>query len=171
MRSILYSSDGGDYYDQEEADGYKERSKKKVKKDAIQLDGVLNELVRVPTSVRKEKDKMNMSTSDIAEPFQETVGHNSSIMSMYAAALADEAEISSKKQRKTQVPKSKLLGMAEAKRNLLKSQFKLGDFEDGNLDEMVIMGTNVLEKEIDHAKMIPSNMRVLVRKDSSLKEL
>ena len=69
MRSILYSSDGGDYYDQEEADGYKERSKKKVKKDAIQLDGVLNELVRVPTSVRKEKDKMNMSTSDIAEPF------------------------------------------------------------------------------------------------------
>ena len=90
---------------------------------------------------------------------------------MYAAAIADEDELESKRLRKSQIPEKMRRGMAEAKRSLLKEQFQLGDFEDGNLDEMVILGSNVLDKEIGHAKAIPGHIRVLVRKDSSLREL
>jgi len=45
--------------------------------------------------------------------------------------------------------------MAEAKRQLIKNQFALGEDHNGNLDDMVIRGCNVLQKEISAAKQIP----------------
>jgi len=42
------------------------------------------------------------------------------MMSMYAAALADEDELESKRLRKSQIPEKLRRGMAEAKRSLLK---------------------------------------------------
>ena len=74
-------------------------------------------------------------------------------MSMYASAIQDDRQ--SKTIRQSQIPKEKLLGMAEAKRQMIKSGFKLGDNHDGNLDDMVIRGSNVLRQEINHAKSIP----------------
>ena len=47
----------------------------------------------------------------------------------------------------------------------------LGDVEDGALDELVVRGSNVLEREISAAKSIPEQERLLVRCDSSIREL
>ena len=47
----------------------------------------------------------------------------------------------------------------------------ISEEHEGYLDDIYIVGSNVLQKEIDHAKSIPSHERVLIRKDSSLLEL
>ena len=47
----------------------------------------------------------------------------------------------------------------------------ISEEHEGYLDDIYIIGSNVLQKEIEHAKSIPSHERVLIRKDSSLFEL
>ena len=89
---------------------------------------------------------------------------------MYASALNDEIEPPTFRQ--SSLPKSKLLGLADAKRDLIKKEFHIGDMHDnGLIDDLVVHGSNVLTREINYAKSIPVNERVLVRQDSSLLEL
>ena len=40
----------------------------------------------------------------------------------------------------------------------------ISEEHEGYLDDIYIVGSNVLQKEIDHAKSIPSHERVLIRK-------
>ena len=54
---------------------------------------------------------------------------------------------------------------------MLKDQFLIGDIHDGDLDEMIVLGSSVLSNEINHARSIPMNERVLIRKESSVMEL
>ena len=42
---------------------------------------------------------------------------------------------------------------------------------DGNLEDLVVCGNNVLEQEVRHARQIPSKERVFVRTDSAMFEL
>ena len=55
--------------------------------------------------------------------------------------------------------------MVEAKRKKMVREFKLGEMHDGSLDEMIIHGQNILQKEIRHAWDIPARERVIVRTD------
>ena len=90
-------------------------------------------------------------------------------MSVYASTMQCENEYGSF--RKPVLSKERVLGIAEAKRKMLRKEFHLGAEHDGNLDEMVITGENVLRKEIKCARNIPAEDRVLVRRDESLMEL
>ena len=47
----------------------------------------------------------------------------------------------------------------------------IGEEHDGDLEEVYILGSSVLKKEIQHAQSIPSDERVLIRKESSVFEL
>ena len=47
----------------------------------------------------------------------------------------------------------------------------ISEEHEGYLDDIYVVGSNVLDKEIEHAKSIPGHDRVLIRKDSSLLEL
>ena len=67
--------------------------------------------------------------------------------------------------------KAKQLGIAQAKRAILKDQFLIGDIHEGDLDEMIVMGSSVLNNEINHARSISMAERVLIRKESSVLEL
>ena len=125
-------------------------------------------MIRVPRNLdRNFSDHDELGLSAIGP--HDTHGANTSTMSMYASALNDEQEPGTV--RKSSLPKSKLLGLADAKRSMIKRHFMVGDMHDGNLDDLVIRGSNVLESEISHAKSIPANERVMIRKESSLFEL
>ena len=47
----------------------------------------------------------------------------------------------------------------------------ISEEHEGYLDDIYVVGSNFLDKEIEHAKSIPGHDRVLIRKDSSLLEL
>ena len=135
MRSVMHSSDGGMEtianiiepmdtpadYDELDSTLHSAIRRPIVKKDSIQLDGMLDELIRVPASVTRSKEKKKRFDDQLSDIFGleergSKTGHNSSVMSMYAAALAHEEELSRPTIRQSQVPKSRLRGMAEAKR-------------------------------------------------------
>ena len=124
----------------------------------------------MPTSLervaKQEPESASISALNSAVEYLDV---NTSTMSMYASALNDE--IDHPTYRKPAISKSKLLGMATAKRDLIKKEFHIGEMHDGNIDDLVIRGSNVLNNEITFAKSIPSLERVLVRQETSLFEL
>eukprot|EP00353_Schmidingerella_taraikaensis_P016397 CAMPEP_0185619942 /NCGR_PEP_ID=MMETSP0436-20130131/52340_1 /TAXON_ID=626734 ORGANISM="Favella taraikaensis, Strain Fe Narragansett Bay" /NCGR_SAMPLE_ID=MMETSP0436 /ASSEMBLY_ACC=CAM_ASM_000390 /LENGTH=71 /DNA_ID=CAMNT_0028259877 /DNA_START=955 /DNA_END=1170 /DNA_ORIENTATION=- len=71
-------------------------------------------------------------------------------MSVYASAMNEGTEYGSF--RKSVLSKERKLGIAEAKRKMIRQDFQLGKQHDGNLDELVIRGQNVLKKEIRNAR-------------------
>ena len=90
-------------------------------------------------------------------------------MSMYASTVIYEQDQNTKRQ--PVLTRKKQLGIVQAKRALLKDQFLIGDLHEGDLDEMIVKGSSVLTNEINHARSIPMNERVLIRKESSVLEL
>ena len=54
---------------------------------------------------------------------------------------------------------------------MIKAEFLTGDLHDGNLDDLMIKGSSVLEREINHAQSIPSKERILIRNESSILNL
>ena len=61
--------------------------------------------------------------------------------------------------------------MADAKRKMIRAEFHLGEMHDGFIDDMVIKGESVLNREIRHAREIPVEERVMVRMDSELDKM
>ena len=89
---------------------------------------------------------------------------------MYAAALKEKAPQTTF--RRSQVPQRTLNGLSDAKLKFIKEEFLIGEqMHDGDLGEMIVLGSSVLSNEINHAKSIPSKDRVLIRKESSVFEL
>lgn len=125
------------------------KGKRKSAIEEIQLDGGLEEVIRVPQSL------LNSNLNSEFVPGESIIGGNtgnqgSTNMSMFASVMLSTDD--ENKLRKSQIPKQRQLGLAEAKRSLIQKNFFLGDHMDSsNLDEMVIRGSNVLENEIKAA--------------------
>lgn len=127
-----------------------ESPRRRQKYDKVELPGCIDELIRVPTS---SLYKTNSTRNDYAD--FDTFGNptpldrhmiTSTNMSVYASAIDAADEYGSF--RKSVLPKERQLGIAEAKRKMIKNEFHLGQEHDGNLDDMVIRGENILRKEI-----------------------
>lgn len=64
-------------------------------------------------------------------------------MSIYASVAKHENSVYSHL-GKTSLSKERALGMAEAKRKMIRRDFHLGEMHDGVIDDMVIKGESVL---------------------------
>ena len=91
-------------------------------------------------------------------------------MSIYASVAKHENSVFSNI-GKTSLSREMALGMAEAKKKMIRRDFHLGEMHDGVIDDMIVKGENVLQREIRCAREIPEDERVMVRKDSSLFDL
>lgn len=100
----------------EEAEAGVGARKRKLAIESIQLDGGLEEVIRVPQSLQNF-DAESVLGDYITEGNQ--TGHNvSTNMSMFASVIMDKGE-ESKKLRKSQIPMWRKLGLAEAKKTLI----------------------------------------------------
>ena len=90
-----------------------------------------------------------------------------SSQSVFAAALRDRTLVETTF-RQSGMSQKKVLGLSEAKISIIQKEFMTGDQYEGNLDDLVVLGSNKLKNEIKHARSIPEQDRILVRKESAL---
>ena len=75
-------------------------------------------------------------------------------------------------ERRSSLEKHKIRELADNKKNTIIKEFKIGDApEAGDIEELVVYGTNVLDKELDFAWSIPEDQRVMVRQEDLIEEL
>ena len=75
-------------------------------------------------------------------------------------------------ERRSSLDRHKIQELADNKKNTIMKEFKIGDApEAGDIEELIIYGTNVLDKELDFAWSIPENQRVMVRQEDLIEEL
>ena len=151
-------------------DDYEEPARQRPVLD-IELSGGLDEFIRVPRNLNDNGQNTEQDTfSTFGYDDKQFMRDSITDMSIYASVAKHENSVFSNI-GKTSLSREMALGMAEAKKKMIRREFHLGEMHDGVIDDMIVKGENVLQREIRCAREIPEDERVMVRKDSSLFDL